>query len=432
MKSIIKIIIILILFLFQAGFSQSLKETVKIALEASPGIASAREQLRESKLDAKSTHRSTLPQLDFSASYQHVTDRASLNLPGGGPLPGMKVNLGVFDTYETGLMANYILFSGFAQKNLIELKDQTAELNNQQMKKTEKTTALDVIVKYRQIQNSLLEIDALHAGGKRIDLQVNRIKSLAAQGMALALDTLSLSLSRLNNEQKIIAANAKLETERQELNQLAGQKIQVDPKAAANVEQQIPEFETNQIDDLKMLNTRIRMMKSSQSITRAGYFPNVGLFAGVKYAKPGVDFIANDWMTYGVWGVNLNWNLFKWNADHLKIQSQQAAIQSIQFQYQVVNDRIRTKYDNAIREFEALKQQYSVALRARDVAKKKMEIVESRYKQGMSSVTDFNEANLELTDAEINLQRQKILLALKISEIDFLSGKSINEWRIEQ
>ena len=114
MKSIIKIIIILILFLFQAGFSQSLKETVKIALEASPGIASAREQLRESKLDAKSTHRSTLPQLDFSASYQHVTDRASLNLLGGGPLPGMKVNLGVFDTYETGLMANYILFNKLA------------------------------------------------------------------------------------------------------------------------------------------------------------------------------------------------------------------------------------------------------------------------------------------------------------------------------
>jgi hypothetical protein len=60
-----------------------------------------------------------------------------------------------------------------------------------------------------------------------------------------------------------------------------------------------------------------------------------------------------------------------------------------------------------------------------------MEITQSRYNEGMSSVTEFNDANLELTDAEINLQRQSIFLAIKVSEIDFLSGKSINQWSIE-
>jgi len=415
MKSFLHVIFISVLFSFMAGYSQSLKEAIGIALASNPDMASVKEQVREARLDAKSTYRSTLPQFDFDASYRHVTDRAELNLQIGGPFPARQIHLGVFDTYETGLTANYVLFSGFAQKNLVQLKNQTVKLNNQQMEKTGKKIALDVIVKYREVQNHMLEIEALND-----------------QGMALPLDTLSLSLSRLNNEQKIIAAKAKLENANQELAVLAGENIRVDQHTGTVIDKTAAQFNPDNAADLKMLVTRMEMMNSGKAVTRAEYYPKIGLFAGIKYAKPGVDFISNEWMTYGVWGVNLSWNLFKWGADHIKIQSQEAAIRSTGFQRQVVNDQLKTKFDAAVREYEALQKQYKVAGKARDVAKMKMQIVESRYNQGMSSVTDFNEANLELTDAEINLQRQKILLALKISEIDFLSGKSINEWRIEE
>ena len=85
-----------------------------------------------------------------------------------------------------------------------------------------------------------------------------------------------------------------------------------------------------------------------------------------------------------------------------------------------------------MREYKALQKQRQVAVNARNLAKRKMEIIQSRYNEGMSSATEFNDANLELTDAEINLQRQSILMALKISEIDYLSGKSINQWSTEK
>ena len=434
MKYKITMTLVTILFILNhTGNAQSLKETIDIALKANPVISAGKSQVEESRLDAKSTSRSTLPQIEFDASYHHVTDVAQLELPQFVPgMPAMKVNLGVYDTYETGITANYLLFAGFSQKNLIEIKDQTFKLNNQQLAKTEKSIALDVIVKYRQAQNYQLEIEALSAAKKRIELQINRIKAIVNQGMAISLDTLSLTLSKLNNDQKIISAEASLETARQELAALAGKEIKIETSVPGDENNSISMFNAELNNDLQMLQTKKSILQSSRSVTNSGYYPKMGLFAGVKYAKPGVNFITNEWMTYGVWGVNLSWNLFKWGADHLKSQSQAAAINVIDFQYQNLANQLKTKYDSTVREYRALQKQNRVAQTARDLAKRKMEIIQSRYKEGMSSVTEFNDANLELTDAEINLQRQSILLALKISEIDYLSGKSINQWSTER
>ncbi|MBN1408503.1 MAG: TolC family protein [Calditrichaceae bacterium] len=433
MKYKISMVILFLLFVFIcAAIPQSLKETIDFALGANPVIAAGKSQVEESRLDAKSTSRSTLPQIDFDASYRHVSEIAQLKFPPANPLGLTNVNLGVYDTYETGLTASYLLFSGFAQKNLVAIKDQTFKLNNQQLKKTEKSIALEVIVKYRQVQSYQLEVEALNTAKQRINLQIKRIKALVNQGMALSLDTLSLSLSRLNNDQKTIAAQANLETAKQELTSLVGQEIIPNKEIGVNEGDIISLFNSEMNNDLQMLNTRKSIMQTSQAVTKSGYYPKIGLFAGVKYAKPGVNFIENDWMTYGVWGVNLNWNLFKWGADYLKSQSQKAAIKAIEFQYQNLINQLKTKYDAAIREYKALQKQTKVAMTARNLAKRKMEIIQSRYNEGMSSVTEFNDANLELTDAEINMQRQSILLAIKRGEIDYLSGKPINEWSTEK
>ncbi|NLW33108.1 MAG: TolC family protein [Fibrobacter sp.] len=237
MKNEIGIIITIILFIcIHKGYSHSLKETVELALKSNPDILAVKEKAEESKLDAKSTFRSILPDIKIHASYRHVTEKADIEFPEGTPLEDINLDLSTKNTYETGLTANYLLFSGFAQKNMVKVKNQTTEIRNTQLEKTEKKSAFEVIAKYRQIQGILLEIDALKASAKRIELQKKRISSLIEQGMALSLDTLSLSLSQLNNEQEIIAADAKLKTAYQELSILTGEKIITDPEIKINFE----------------------------------------------------------------------------------------------------------------------------------------------------------------------------------------------------
>ena len=61
-----------------------------------------------------------------------------------------------------------------------------------------------------------------------------------------------------------------------------------------------------------------------------------------------------------------------------------------------------------------------------------MKIVKLQYEQGVATVTDFNFANLDLT--EVQLERSGLLLqiALKFNEIEYKSGKPISEWSLAQ
>lgn len=421
---------VLILVFVSIGKTQDLAEAINLALKNNPTINGQMEALNEAKLDAKSTFRSTLPQIGFDASYRHVTETAQVEFPTSGPQPN-RINLGVFDTYEAGLTANYAIFTGFAQSNQIKLKKQQMQMTEQELEKSKKVIIFETIVKYRQVQNKLLEIETLKSAKKRVELQLNRIKSLVNQGMALSLDTLSLALTKLNYDQKIIAAQANYETTNQELTNLVGTNINVEKVILKNIETRLSEMNLDHNDDLTLLTVQRNMLLTGRSLTRSSYFPNIATYASLKYGKPGVDFIKNDWMTYGVWGIGLSWNLFKWNSDKLKLQSQEAGIKKVDFQYQAAREQIQTHYDNSVREFRSLQEQYNVLVSALKLAQTKMKIVDSQYKQGMSSTTDFNDANLELAEADINQKKQLLLMAIKINEIDYLSGKPINEWSIE-
>jgi outer membrane protein len=421
----------LLLFLLQPQVNgQSLREVINLALDHSKLIAAQKAAVSESELNSIAASRSTLPKIDFDASYKHVTDRAELDFSKINPLSNAKIGLGVYDTYDTGITLSYPLFTGFALSNQVEMKNQQVSLADIQLEKTRKTIAFQTIAAYRGAQNYALEIESLKAAQSRIKLQLDRLKSAVNQGMALPVDTLSLALAKLSYDQKIISTRAEYETALQKLENYTGQKInltEVQPSSDYNV----AEMQFEQVDDLQMLQTQKALTKTGKALSEASYYPNVGLFASYKYSKPGVDFISDKWMTYGAWGISLNWNLFSWGSDKLKSEAQQVAVDKISNQYEAMKDDQKTKYDSAVREYKALKEQNTVVAASLELARKKMKIIDSQFKQGMSSATDFNVANLELTEAEIAQKRQQILISLKLNEIDFITGVSINNWSME-
>jgi len=412
-------------------YAQSLPETMALALDYNPHLAAQREAMKAAQLQEKSIVRHTLPKLELDAGYRHITERAELDFPAAGPIPGRTVQLGVYDSYETGLTVNYALFTGFAQSNQRKLGRQQVQLTRQQLIRLEKQIAFQTIVAYCKVQQYDLEIAALNASRDRSQLQLKRLKTMVDQGMALALDTLTLALSRLSYDQKIIAADAQYQTARQELAHLTGRNIQVSKADIPPLEIDPAELDISINDDLKMLGLQMEGLQTHKALNEATYYPRIVSYAGLKYGKPGVDFIRNEWMSYAVWGVAVNWNLFSWGGDRLKAQSQEVTVRQHQFQYQAVQDQIQTTYDHAVREYRAMVEQLMVLKQALELAQTRMHIIDTQYRKGISTATDFNSANLELSEAEINQKRQFIRMQLKLNEIDWLSGQPINSWRVQ-
>ena len=50
----------------------------------------------------------------------------------------------------------------------------------------------------------------------------------------------------------------------------------------------------------------------------------------------------------------------------------------------------------------------------------------------MASGSDFNDANLNMTETELKYRQFLTAVALKLNELDYKSGKPIQQWRIEQ
>jgi len=413
-------------------YGQSLAETVQIALQNNPQIQAALHHRQKSEMEARAAFYKTLPAVDFDASYRHVTDVPELKLDLGSNIPVAMppVHLGVYDSYESGISARYVLFSGFAQKNRVELKRRQVRVSATQLSKIKKEIAFSSIAAYRQVQEARLEIEALKSAHQRIREQLQRLNALLEQGMTLALDTLSLSLSRLNYEQKLIVARANLQTARQQLNTLAGRTIDVSAADTTRIAESPPQLLPEQIEELRNLELQKDIARASLAIYRSGYFPNLAVQAAYKYGKPGLDMIKNEWMPYGVWGVSLHWNLFSWNADKLHVQAAKENLRQLDYSRQALRDRIRERFDKNLREYESLRAQGRVLLRALQLARRKMDIVKSQYEQGMISATDFNTANLELTEARIKVQRWRLHLSLKLNELEFISGKPISAWSI--
>ncbi len=426
--------VFVILFVLSASwlYAQSLAEAVQIALQNNPQIQAAVHQMKRSEMEASAAFRRTLPAVNFDASYRHVTDVPELKLDLGGniPITMPPVHLGAYDSYESGVSARYVLFSGFAQKNQVALKRRQARISKTQLSKIKKEIAFRSIAAYRQAQEAMLEIEALTSARKRIEAQLQRLDIFLEQGMTLALDTLSLSLSRLHYEQKLIVARANLQTVRQQLNTLAGKSIEISAADTSRLSELPQQLLPEQIEDLRNLQLQKEMARNSLALRKAAYFPTVAVQAAYKYGKPGLDMIKNEWMAYGVFGVSLHWNIFGWNADKLHVQAARESMRQIDYSRRALSDQIRQRFDKSLREYESLRAQGRVLQRALRLARRKMNIIKSQYEQGMSSATDFNTANLDLTEARLNVQRWRLRLALKLNELEFISGKPISAWSI--
>ncbi|NOX88206.1 MAG: TolC family protein [Calditrichaeota bacterium] len=413
-------------------FAQNLKQVVDLSLKQNKQLQAQKLAYKRSQLEARAVFRQTLPSIDFKASYRHVTVVPEIEFPAffpGAVVP--PIRLGLYDTYESGITASYVLFSGFALKNKVRLMTQKADLENLNLTQKQKQIVFQVIAAYRQVQGGQLEIDVLNASMERVQWQIRRLRSLVKQGMALSLDTLSLTLARLNISQQLIAARGKLATARQQLNQLVGQEVEVQPFTPPETLILNAEPLIEQMDAYRQLNQQNKMQMTNLKLTQSAYYPTLAVFASYNYGKPGLDFIQNKWMDYGIWGVSLSWNLFRWNSDKLQEQAARAGLKQIEWQKEAVKDQLKTRFDSALRDWQTMNEQKSVFKTALDVARNKMKIVESQYRQGMASVSDFNETNLELTKAELNLKRHLLLMVLKRNEIEYLSGEPITQWSIQ-
>jgi len=410
-------------------WAESPQQAVQLALSHDSTISAAAAGATAAGLQAESVARSALPLLTLGASYQYNSATADISLPVGGQV--QTVSLVQQNTIDTSAGVRWTPFAGFSRQAKIELQRLSSLLALNSVDAARVRVALATVTAFRQAQAAQLQIETLDSGRQRTQLQLDQATSLEKQGMAKQVDVLSLTIARLDYDQKLISARATLEDALSHLESLTGKRVTVEhpPTELPNI--LLPPLNLEALQQIKALSIQRDELAASRKLAEAAYYPAISVNGALHYGLPGANPIKNEWMLYGTAGISLTWS-YDWGGTSLAVRAAETNLTRLSRSDSATRDELSLAFTKAVRDWHAMKAEAAVIASQLELSRSRMEIVKSQYDQGLASTNDFNDANLGLTQAELRYRTQLLALELAANQIDALSGEPIDQWSINQ
>ncbi|RMD92036.1 MAG: TolC family protein, partial [Calditrichaeota bacterium] len=132
---------------------------------------------------------------------------------------------------------------------------------------------------------------------------------------------------------------------------------------------------------------------------------NIMAFANFHYAKPGLDPVANSWMTYFTTGISLQWNLWRGGNDRRKIENLIIQNEKLHLEEEDLKRMIDTEVEESFENLQISLKNYHLSLELKNQQAERYRIVSNQYENGLASTLDLVTAELDLTRAELQTQQ---------------------------
>ena len=411
--------IIMLLSFIQA---ETLEQTMAAALRNSDRYQTAFALYRQAQEKQYAIQRAYLPLLKYDYTYKYVSEVSSLKTS------IMDVDFGSKDTYDNGFTVNWLVFDGFGREAKLTAAEINTGLAETEVKNVQRAVVYSALRQYTSIVQLRMQQEAVQADCSRIITERNRVQHLVAQGQAIPLDVLSLDLQINGYNQQLLALKKQEATLQDNLQDDVGPVTVV--TFSPVVREEIPKLLLANTTDWQKIVLQERLSTVNEIAAAADFYPDVSVYGSTRRGKPGVDQIKDKWMSYQTAGVGVQWLLWDWGGRLAESAAQKAATEAIVSQKREIKKRINTGYINACREYVLQQQQLKLCYAARDLAQKRVALFAARYVQGLVSTTDFIQAQQDYSAACLKAIDCRYAVYLKALELDYVSGKEIQEWRI--
>lgn len=258
-------------------------------------------------------------------------------------------------------------------------------------------------------QQSLLEVNI-----SRITRLLEETKALNQEGFveAIDVDRLQISLNNLNLEQANIRRFIRLSE--------VLLKFQMGMPLSEELVLAEPEFELaelpvlpitgdsgfNPVNDLdySILKQAEELQILDLKRTRSGYLPNLTVFGSYQYNAQRSEFnlfeANQDWFPISVVGLQLNWNIFDSFIKVRQMEQQKLGIDQVKLQQSTVLEAARLEYEQAKTQLLNAYNTLSSTKANVGLATNIYQVTTIKYKEGVGSSLEVNQAGTELQEAE--------------------------------
>ena len=396
-----------------------LKTAGQIALAGNPTLAAAEARVRQAMERVNQAKGDYWPQLDLAASGARVwlsendlqTNQAMARLLD----PTATVD-DPEDRYQTGLMATWKLFDGFARKFTHAAarygRDQSQAALDDSRRLLLSTVAGAFFT--AQLIRENVEIARADEGFNRRQLQEAQARHRVGTGSLS--DTLNFEI-RINDARTTrIRAERNYEAARYALAALLGIEEACFPPAVKlaplkdetqdelsqpDVEELIGYAYTHR-PDIRQSEHGIQQAAAQVKIARSRFYPNLNMSAG--YDGAHIDNLHLEENDYGASvGLSLSFNLFSGGADRARVKEAQARTVELDRSMENLKITISAEIRDSVAQLLSAQEQLSLQRSNLRLVQRNRDLVEKEYAAGQASLVRLNEAQRDLVTAQSRL-----------------------------
>jgi outer membrane protein TolC len=383
-------------------------EAIKRAFTGDPGIAARNDEIRISEYRVTESVSPFNPRLDVYSGYSRTSLESDLELI--NPVTSTPFDISLFpkDRYNFGvsLSQNIITFGKrSSSRDAARAGIEISKLEKQEYERSLYDKVARVFLAALFTGNNLnIHKENAARARRKLDIVISRMN----EGLASDYDSIRAELLLTRYENDVAVARSDFAEAGSSLKALLNlkQSQQIMPAGdLKSINLEIPaedEIDVNGNIGILKLGKSIDVQNELIKYHKSSYLPNIGYFAKYDWQngyQPDLDKLENFWTA----GLTLNMNLFDGGGKKSRIsQARYEARRAGNLRLDLIS-YIESEITSAQTEISTARTEISIAEKRLKLAERGLAIAEARYREGLLSISDLLDLELEKADAEIGL-----------------------------
>ena len=405
-------ITLLFLLSVSASFAQeklSKKNAINLALENNYGIKIAENNVKIAENNASMYNSGYLPRVTAGAGANFSLNNTELT---GRDGEVNEINDAESQSYNASIGLNYTLFDGFGRSYNFKRLKETYNLSKLEAQTIIENSVLQIFTVYYQVAQLTEDRKNISASLNISKQRLQRANYSFDYGQSTKLELLNAEVDVNNDSIRYINSQRFLLNAKRNLNLLLGRNVSTNFIVETNISFNLTFNYENLLEKAKKHN--VEMLKSKANIELNNYslkfnksllLPSIIFNGSYGYNKSKNDAsVFINQLSNGLnTGVNLTWNLFDGGTTKTRIQNSRIVADNLQVQKEQVENELERTIANSLETYNnAL-----FILRAEgknvETNKRNFSRTEEQYKLGQITTIEFRQAQVNLLNAQSNL-----------------------------
>jgi len=392
------------------AYGITLTDAVRTALEKNNLIKAKREEVKEKIYDYKMAKARLLPKVELFSEYNKTTDPpyAIMNRMEVKKLDMYNTNFndpGKSQLFRTGLEVKLPIWMGGKLRTATSLAKKEVRATEEQLKKEENSVIYNVVKAYYSALTAKAFVETAELAVRDAERHLKDAETAYKAGIGIKSDVLRAKVYLERMEENLVKAKSNYSVALKALKLAIGEF----PEGTINVDGDLTYRDFSfKLDDLiktalkkrpelKEMNLRLLQSRDLEKMAKADFLPQVGAFGQIFAADDTAPWNKEN-SSWAV-GIRASLNIFNGGEKFYRLRKSRIRELKVKEFREQVKKGIAFEVSKAYYDFVSAKKRVELSRAAIESAQETLRIVEKRYRNGLSTITELLDTQTALNRA---------------------------------